>query len=89
MKIAISLPDDLFRGIEACARRQKLTRSGVIAAAAREYLERHSPAEDATVTIRDVSPSEREVTVVTMHPGDGYSGFYGLTESTATFRVTR
>ena len=38
MKTAISLPDELFEEIEACARRLRLTRSGVIALAARQFV---------------------------------------------------
>jgi predicted transcriptional regulator len=49
MKTAISLPDDLFERLERCARRLKLSRSGLLAAAAREFLEREEPdAGDAT-----------------------------------------
>ena len=48
MKTAISLPDDLFREIDDRARQQRLTRSGLIATAAREYLARQSPPSDAT-----------------------------------------
>jgi predicted transcriptional regulator len=47
MKTAISLPDDLYQRVDACARRLKLTRSGLLAAAAREFLARHGP-DDAT-----------------------------------------
>jgi len=38
MKTAISLPDELFAEIETCARRLRLTRSGVIALAARQFV---------------------------------------------------
>jgi len=48
MKSAVSLPDDLFREIDACARALKLTRSGLLAAAAREFLARHRTPSDAT-----------------------------------------
>ena len=48
MKTAISLPDDLFREVDARARRLKLSRSGLLAAAAREYLTRHADPGDAT-----------------------------------------
>ena len=48
MKTAISLPDDLFREIDARARALKLSRSAFLAQAARELLGRESPAEDAT-----------------------------------------
>jgi len=37
MKIAISIPEDIFREIEKIAREQRTSRSRVIAAAAREY----------------------------------------------------
>src|SRR5882724_1935420 len=40
MKTAISLPDDLSAAIDACARELKLTRSGVLAQAAREFVAR-------------------------------------------------
>ena len=48
MKTAISLPDDLFREIDSRARTLKLSRSAFLALAARELLERQSPAADAT-----------------------------------------
>ena len=48
MKLAISLPDALFREIEAVARRDRLTRSGVIAMAARDFLARRRVADDPT-----------------------------------------
>jgi len=38
MKIAISIPEDVFRGIEKIAKEQKTSRSRVIASAAREYI---------------------------------------------------
>lgn len=48
MKIAISLPDELFRELDARARALKLSRSALLARAAREFLESHRPADDAT-----------------------------------------
>ena len=48
MKTAISLPDDLFRDIDARAKALKVSRSALLARAAREFLESHRPAEDAT-----------------------------------------
>jgi metal-responsive CopG/Arc/MetJ family transcriptional regulator len=48
MKTAISIPDDLFRAVEACSRRLKLSRSRLFASAAREYLARHGTADDPT-----------------------------------------
>jgi predicted transcriptional regulator len=47
-KTAISLPDDLFRAVDARARALKLSRSGLLARAAREFLEKASGPEDAT-----------------------------------------
>lgn len=41
MKAAISLPDDLFRALDAKARALKVSRSGLLARALREFLERH------------------------------------------------
>jgi len=48
MKTAISVPDDVFKDVEACARRMKVSRSSVFTAAAREFVRRQRPAEDAT-----------------------------------------
>ncbi len=41
MKTAVSLPDDLFQEIDACARALRLTRSGLLARAARDFVARH------------------------------------------------
>jgi len=38
MKTAISLPDELSEAIDACARELKMTRSGLLAKAAREFV---------------------------------------------------
>ena len=44
MKTAISLPDELSAAIDACARELKMTRSGLLAQAAREFVaRRHAP----------------------------------------------
>jgi metal-responsive CopG/Arc/MetJ family transcriptional regulator len=48
MKTAISIPDDLYRQVEACSRRLKVSRSRFFATAAREYLSRHGASPDAT-----------------------------------------
>lgn len=48
MKTAISLPDPLFDEIEACARTLKMSRSSLLAAAARDFLGRHRKPPDAT-----------------------------------------
>jgi metal-responsive CopG/Arc/MetJ family transcriptional regulator len=48
MKTAISLPDDLAADVDACARRLKLSRSGLLAVAVREYLASHGSTSGAT-----------------------------------------
>ncbi|MEA2748724.1 MAG: hypothetical protein QOI41_2867 [Myxococcales bacterium] len=48
MKTAISLPDELFREIDSRAKALKLSRSALLARAAREFLERHRPTDEAT-----------------------------------------
>ena len=48
MKTAISLPDELFEEIDACARELKLTRSGLLARAARDFVARCRRRSDAT-----------------------------------------
>ena len=48
MKTAISLPDELFRAIDARARALKISRSGLIARAAAEFLSRQGAPSDAT-----------------------------------------
>jgi len=48
MKTAISLPDELSEAIDACARELKLTRSGLLAQAAREFVARRRTTPDPT-----------------------------------------
>ena len=48
MKTAISLPDDLFHEIDACARELKTSRSGVLARAARDFLDHRQQPVAAT-----------------------------------------
>ena len=48
MKTAISLPDDLFEEIDACARELKMTRSGLLAQAARDFVARRRRRFDPT-----------------------------------------
>ena len=45
MKIAVSIPDDVFNGAERLARRTKRSRSRLYSDALREYLARHTPEE--------------------------------------------
>ena len=48
MKTAISLPDELFHQIDRCSRELKVSRSRLLADAAREYLARRRLPVDAT-----------------------------------------
>jgi predicted transcriptional regulator len=48
VKTAISLPDELSAAIDACARELKMTRSGLLAQAAREFVARRRRASDST-----------------------------------------
>lgn len=45
MKTAVSIPDDVFEGVERLARRTKRSRSRLFSDALKEYLARHSPEE--------------------------------------------
>ncbi len=45
MKIAVSIPDDVFKGAERLASRDKKSRSQLYSEALREYVARHSPDE--------------------------------------------
>ena len=45
MKTAVSIPDDVFDGVERLARRTKRSRSRLFSDALREYLARHTPEE--------------------------------------------
>jgi len=48
VKTAISLPDELSAAIDACARDLKMTRSGLLAQAAREFVARRRRGPDPT-----------------------------------------
>lgn len=45
MKVAVSVPDDVFERAERWARRAKQSRSEVYSRALREYVSRHAPDE--------------------------------------------
>lgn len=45
MRIAVSIPDDVFESAERLGRRERRSRSDVYSAALREYVARHSPDE--------------------------------------------
>jgi metal-responsive CopG/Arc/MetJ family transcriptional regulator len=61
MKMAISLPDDVFRAAERQARRAKKSRSQLYAEALSEYLARHAP-EEVTAAMNRVVEKLREPT---------------------------
>ena len=48
MKTAISLPDDLFEAVDAKARALKVSRSSLLAQAAREFIAKSEPTTSAT-----------------------------------------
>ena len=48
MKTAISLPDELFRAVDAKARALKISRSKLMAQAAREFIAKLEPSRDTT-----------------------------------------
>ena len=48
MKTVIFLPDELSDEIDACARRLKMTRNGLLTQAAREFVTRRRHAADPT-----------------------------------------
>jgi metal-responsive CopG/Arc/MetJ family transcriptional regulator len=54
MKTAISIPDELFREIDQCSRRLRVSRSRLFADAAREYLARRRGPADATAAWNQV-----------------------------------
>jgi metal-responsive CopG/Arc/MetJ family transcriptional regulator len=43
MKTAVSIPDDVFEGVERLARRTNRSRSRLVSDALKEYLARHTP----------------------------------------------
>jgi metal-responsive CopG/Arc/MetJ family transcriptional regulator len=45
MKTSVSIPDEIFEGVERLARRMKKSRSRLFNDAVREYLARHAPEE--------------------------------------------
>ena len=54
MKTAISIPDELFHQIDLCSRRLKVSRSRLLADAARQYLAQQRAPFDATAAWNEV-----------------------------------
>ena len=65
MKVAVSIPDDVFNRAEAWARRAGKSRSEVYARALREYVGRHAPDE--------VTEAMDRACAVVGDQGDGFS----------------
>lgn len=65
MKIAVSVPQDVFERAEALARREGRSRSDVYSSAVREYVARHAPDEVAEALDRVAAEvgSERDTFV--------------------------
>jgi metal-responsive CopG/Arc/MetJ family transcriptional regulator len=57
MKTAVSLPEDLFRSAEAAARKLRVSRSQLYAAAIREFLERRQ-ANSVTARLDEIYSKE-------------------------------
>jgi antitoxin MazE6 len=62
MKVAVSLPDDVFANAELLAQRKHMSRSGLYTAALREYLARHEPNAVTTAlnALFDSEPSKQD-----------------------------
>ena len=54
MKTAISIPDELFHQIDLCSRRLRVSRSRLLADAARQYLAQQRAPIDATAVWNEV-----------------------------------
>ena len=65
MKIAVSIPDDLFNGAELLARKSKKSRSQLYGDALREYVARHGSDE--------VTEAMNRVCGVLREPQDGFA----------------
>ena len=81
MKTAISIPDELFHQIDLCSRRLKVSRSRLFADAAREYLGRRQPPQDAT-------DAWNEVIAKAGQPGDDPAAIALRKRSKAVVRPT-
>jgi metal-responsive CopG/Arc/MetJ family transcriptional regulator len=57
MKIAISIPDKLFRSADALAKRQGISRSQLYSTAISEYLSRHQ-GKQVTEKLNSIYPEE-------------------------------
>ena len=81
VKTAISIPDELFRELEACSRRLHVSRSRLFATAAREYLARHGSGTNAT-------DAWNAAIVAAGQPGEDPAALAVRTRSQAVIRAT-
>ena len=81
VKTAISIPDELFREVEACSRRLRVSRSRLFATAAREYLVRHGSSPSAT-------DAWNEAIAAAGQPGDDPAALAVRKRSRAVVRAT-
>jgi metal-responsive CopG/Arc/MetJ family transcriptional regulator len=67
MKVAVSIPDDLFAEAEALAKRLKSSRSQIYSRALGEFIGTHAPdrvTERMNDVVRDVGPEPESFSVV-------------------------
>src|SRR5712692_4442865 len=81
VKTAISIPDDLFREVDACSRRLHVSRSRLFATAAREYLARNGSGTNATEAWNAAIAAAGQ-------PGDDPAARAARTRSRAVIRAT-
>jgi predicted transcriptional regulator len=82
VKTAISIPDELFHQIELCSRRLKVSRSRLLADAARQYLAQQRAPSDATAAWNDVIAKAGQ-------PGDDPAAAALRRRSKLTLRVSQ
>ena len=62
-KVAVSLPDELFRALESARRRARKTRSAVVQEALRDWLRRQARAE----LVRDYEALDQDEKTINVH----------------------
>ncbi len=82
MKIAISIPDELFHQIDLCSRRLRVSRSRLLSDAARQYLAQQRAPFDATA-------AWNKVIAKTGQPGDDPAAVALRRRSKLALRVAR
>jgi predicted transcriptional regulator len=82
MKTAISIPDELFHQIDLCSRRLRVSRSRLMADAARQYLAQQRAPFDATAVWNEVIAKAGQ-------PGDDPAAVALRRRNKRTLRVTQ